>query len=214
MSALERVHVLVEPIVAGEGLELYDLELNGGVLRILVDQAGGVGLEAITRLTRAVSRALDDADPIDGKFTLEVSSPGLERPLRTPAHFEGAVGSVIAVKTVAATSGDRRVRGLLDSVDADGIVVIVGADPDERRHVDFAEIERARTVFEWGPGPKPGGSKSSRTKKSQAKKSSTQKPPARTSKSPTPSTTATPADESGEAAAIPTKDPRKKVTAS
>jgi ribosome maturation factor RimP len=213
MSALERVSLLVEPIVAGEGLDLYDLELNGGVLRVLVDQADGVGLEAITRLTRALSRALDDADPIDGKFTLEVSSPGLERPLRTPAHFEGAVGSVIAVKTAAGSAGDRRVRGLLDSVDADGVVVIVGTDPDERRHVEFTEIERARTVFEWGPGPKPGAPKNPRAKKSQAKKSPAKKAAAKASKSSS-SSTVDAAPSGDEPTADPKQDPRKKVTAS
>jgi ribosome maturation factor RimP len=171
MSIPERVRILIEPLVDESGLHLYDLELTGGVLRVVVDQpadqpadqAAGVGMDAITPLTRAISRALDEADPIDGRFTLEVSSPGLERTLRTPAHFQGAVGLVVTVKTTPAAGGDRRFRGLLESADADGVVVIPDVTPDQPRSLAYADIERARTVFEWGPTPKPGGG-SRRTK--------------------------------------------------
>jgi ribosome maturation factor RimP len=163
MSTVDRVRPLVEPIVAGAGLSLYDLDLQGGVLRVVVDQPGGVGLDALTDVTRSVSRALDERDPIDGRFTLEVSSPGLERALRTPAHFSGAVGRVVTIKTIPGAPGDRRLQGVLASVDDDGITV---GDGDDARHVPFADIERARTVFEWGPAPKPGGARNPRTKRS------------------------------------------------
>ena len=98
---------------SADGLDLYDLELNGGVLRVVVDRrdAGGVGMDAITQVTRPVSRALDEHDPIDGRFTLEVSSPGLERTLRTPEHFRGAVGTVVAVKTPRAPPGRPALAG-------------------------------------------------------------------------------------------------------
>ena len=79
MSTPERVRTLVEPLVAELDLDLYDLEHTGGVLRVLVDQPGGVDIDAIAALTRAISRALDEHDPIPGEYTLEVSSPGLER---------------------------------------------------------------------------------------------------------------------------------------
>ena len=173
MSIPERVRILIEPLVDESGLHLYDLELAGGVLRVVVDHPGdhaaghepsaGVAMDAITPLTRAISRALDEADPIDGRFTLEVSSPGLERTLRTPAHFQSAVGLVVTVKTTPAAGGDRRFRGLLESADADGVVVIPDVTPDQPRSLAYADIERARTVFEWGPTPKPGGG-SRRTK--------------------------------------------------
>jgi ribosome maturation factor RimP len=176
MSTIERVRLLVEPIVSAEGLDLYDLELNGGVLRIVVDQPGGVGMDAITQVTRSVSRALDEADPIDGRFTLEVSSPGLERTLRTPEHFRGAIGTTIAVKVLRVAPGERRLRGTLESVDDDGVVVIPDADPAGRRRLGYGEIERARTVFEWGPAPKPGGPKKPRSATSSADTSSPGKP--------------------------------------
>src|SRR4051812_23545381 len=106
MTTPARLHQLIEPIVAGLGLELFDLHYTGSVLTVLVqrpvDADGsrpGVDLGALTTATRAVSRALDEADPIRGHYSLEVSSPGLERPLRTPAHFHGAVGETVSVKT-------------------------------------------------------------------------------------------------------------------
>ncbi|MBA2497013.1 MAG: ribosome maturation factor RimP [Acidimicrobiia bacterium] len=162
MTTAERVQILVEPLLAGLGIEVVDLEVGGGVVRLTVDRPaaprgpdGGspVDMAAIALATRTVSRALDEADPIDGAYTLEVSSPGLERTLRTPAHFARAVGAVIAVKTKAHTEGDRRVKGRL--VGADTETVTVDIDGAERA-IRIDDIEKARTVFEWGPGPKPG----------------------------------------------------------
>jgi ribosome maturation factor RimP len=166
MSIPERVRVLVEPLVAAEELEVYDLELTGGVLRVLVDRPGGVGLDDITALTRELSRALDHDDPLEGRYVLEVSSPGVERPLRTPAHFAAAVGSTVGVKTRSEVAGDRRVEGTLTEADDAGIVVApTGAGP---RRLRYDEIERARTVFEWGATPKPGGAKARKQRKAAA----------------------------------------------
>jgi ribosome maturation factor RimP len=111
-----------------------------------------------------VSRLLDEADPIPGEYTLEVTSPGLERPLRTPEHFARAVGDVVAVKTRAGVTGDRRIQGVLVAADAQGITIRPGeasaAEPDAAdRRLAYDDLERARTVFEWGPAPKPGGAK-------------------------------------------------------
>jgi ribosome maturation factor RimP len=181
MSFPERVRVLVEPLVAADGLELYDLELAGGVLRVLVDRPGGVGLDDITGLTRDLSRALDQDDPLDGRYTLEVSSPGVERPLRTPTHFAAVVGATVKIKTVPGVEGDRRVEGTLSSTDADGIVV-AGRDPGaEARSLRYDEIERARTVFEWGPTPKPGGPtrRTKRNAKAASPKAGAKKPAAK-----------------------------------
>lgn len=152
MSAADRVRDLVAPLVESAGLELYDLEMAGGTLRILVDRAGGADIDAISALTRALSRALDEHDPINGSYLLEVSTPGLERPLRTAAHFRGAVGSTVKVKTKPNVEGERRCGGTITAAD-DATVTICEASGAERtlRHDD---IERARTTFEWGPAPK------------------------------------------------------------
>ncbi len=73
--------------------------------------------------TRTISRALDEHDPIDGRYALEVGSPGLERPLRTPAHYAGAVGTTVKVKTTPGVEGERRVEGTITAADDDGITV-------------------------------------------------------------------------------------------
>jgi ribosome maturation factor RimP len=156
MTIADRLRELIEPVVTGLDLDLFDLQYGGGVLRVTVDRADGVDLDTVAKATRAVSRALDDADPIGGHYTLEVSSPGLERTLRTPAHFAWAVGRQVSVKTVAGTEGDRRVRGTIRAADDDG-VVIAGEAPDDERRLAYGDIEKARTVFEWGGEPKRGG---------------------------------------------------------
>lgn len=150
-----RVRDLVAPLVAALDLELYDVEHGGGVLRVVVDRPGGVDLEALGEVTRLVSVTLDDADPLPGRYTLEVSSPGLERRLRTPEHFLAAVGEDVAVKTAPDVEGDRRCDGTLVAADADGITIRTDAG-DERR-LAYDQVRTARTRFEWGPAPKPGG---------------------------------------------------------
>jgi ribosome maturation factor RimP len=167
MTVTDRVRDVVVPLLDERGLDLYDVEHAGPVLRVVVDRAGGLDLDALADATRAVSRALDEADPISGRYTLEVTSPGLERPLRTPRHFARAVGETVKIKVTAAAageSGERRLSGVLAAADDDGITVrsdapdgTQRADAPVDRHVSYGDIERARTVFEWGPAEKPGG---------------------------------------------------------
>ncbi len=155
MGVAEQVRSLVEPLVTELGLELYDVEQAGAVLRVTVDHPGGVDLTQVAEVTRALSRALDEHDPVPGRYTLEVTSPGLERKLRTPAHFRGAVGSDVTIKLVAGVAETRRIAGVLADADDESVVVV--ADGDEHR-IPYAHIDKARTVFEWGPAPKPGRS--------------------------------------------------------
>src|SRR5690606_13015901 len=121
MAVTDRLHDIVEPLCADLGLELVDLEYTSGVVRVTIDRTGGVDIDAIAHLTREVSRAFDRHDPIAGRYTLEVSSPGLERPLRTPAHFARAVGATVRIKTRPGTEGDRRVDGVLEAADDHGV---------------------------------------------------------------------------------------------
>lgn len=165
MVTTERVHDLVAPLFEGTPVELVEVSHDAGVLRVTVDGPGGVGVDDLADLTRRVSRILDDHDPIAGRYTLEVSSPGLERPLRTPDHFRRSIGSLVAVKTTPGTDGERRLRGTLVAADDRTITVAV---PDGEgaleRTVDHDHIETARTVFEWGPSPKPGSGTKKRKK--------------------------------------------------
>jgi ribosome maturation factor RimP len=150
MDVSERVRTLVEPLLEEQGLELIDVEHVRGTLRVTVDRDGGIDLDGVGAATQLVSAALDAADPLPDRYTLEVSSPGVERPLRTPDHFRRAVGKDVTVKTVAGTDGERRLEGVLESADHDGVVV-------DGRRLAYSDIERARTRFVWGPSPKPGG---------------------------------------------------------
>lgn len=148
MSTVQRVREIVAPLVEAAGLQIYDVELAGGVLQVLVDRPGGADIDAISKLARVISRALDEHDPIAGEYALEVSSPGLERPLRTPDHFGAAVGATVKVKTRPGTEGDRRVEGTITAADHLHVTV---RDADGVDHpVAYDDIERARTTFEWG----------------------------------------------------------------
>jgi ribosome maturation factor RimP len=171
MSVPERVRAVVEPVVAAQDLELFDLEQAGPVLRVTVDRPGGVDMSAIAATTRAISRALDEHDPIAGQYTLEVSSPGLERPLRTPAHFAWAVGKQVSVKTVPNHPAGRRLSGTVTAADDHSVTLALDEPAGEPLTLPLDDIEKARTTFEWGPAPKPGGPK----KKPSSTSSSTKK---------------------------------------
>lgn len=163
----EAIRGELEPVVAALGCEVYDVVFTGGsgrpTLQVVVDRPDRVDLDTIEEVTRLVSDALDAADPVFGAYTLEVSSPGLERSLRRPSHFAGAVGSTVTVKTRDAEGRVERLRGELTAADDHAIAIRVDG---EQRSVTIADVESARTVFEWGPAPKPGkGSKPGRAKK-------------------------------------------------
>jgi ribosome maturation factor RimP len=153
--AADEILDLVLPLVDALGCRLYDLELSGSgrarTLRVLIDHDGGVDLEAITAATQAISAALDTSTAISGPFLLEVSSPGLERPLRRPEHFAGAIGETVTISSHT-DSGPERRRGTL--VDAGEHACIVDID-GEREEIAYESISKARTVFEWGPEPRP-----------------------------------------------------------
>jgi ribosome maturation factor RimP len=147
----ESTNDLVEalsPLLASRGLDLVDIERKGAALTVFVDRAGGVDLDELAQATKTVSHALDEIDPIPGRYTLSVSSPGLERRLRTPAHFARAVGETVAVRVHGGTDDVHRVNGTLEAADETGCTVA-------GQRIAYDDIERARTVFEWGATPKP-----------------------------------------------------------
>jgi ribosome maturation factor RimP len=147
---------VLRPVVEGAGLELFDVELRSGVLLVTVDRAGGVDLAALTEANRVVSAVLDERDPIPGRYTLEVSSPGVERTLRTPAHFAKAIGETVSVKTRPQVPGERRVRGRLVVSDDHGFEIAEDGSSEPRR-LAYADVDRVRTVFAWGPEPRRSG---------------------------------------------------------
>lgn len=143
-------------------VRLYDVEYAGGTLRIVLQREGGLDVGAISSLTRSISAALDDADPIEGSYTLEVSSPGLERRLRTSAHFEGAVGELVSFKLRPGVEGDRRFVGRVAAASGDTVTVseIPGGDGD--RVVRLDDVTKAQIHVDWTPPPKPGRAQAKR----------------------------------------------------
>ena len=141
----ERLFALIEPLLARLGYELIELEYvparGRGALRLFIDRPEGIGLDDCERVSHEVSALLDVEDPIPGAYTLEVSSPGDDRVLRTRAHFDRFVGSRVHVELLAPRAGRRRYTGTLRSVADDGVVLEVDRDSV---NVLFREIGRAR----------------------------------------------------------------------
>jgi ribosome maturation factor RimP len=160
---IQRVRELVDPIASDLDLDLYDVEQRGGTLRVTLDTRPGtpasVDLEQLSLATRLISRELDHADPVPGRYTLEVTSPGLERNLRTPAHFQREVGKTVSVRLAKVEAEQRRLEGVLVAADERTATIRVEGGGEPVEHViDIDSIDRARTVFVWGPQPKPGKS--------------------------------------------------------
>jgi ribosome maturation factor RimP len=126
---------LLQPVVDGLGYRLWELEYSAGrgnaLLRIYIDAPAGITVDDCERVSRAMSEVLDAADPLPGHYTLEVSSPGLERPLRTAAQFAPYVGETVFVELEQPVAGRRRFRGALAAAGPESIEV----DMDGSRHV-------------------------------------------------------------------------------
>jgi ribosome maturation factor RimP len=141
----ERLIALIEPALARLGYELVELEYSAGrtsaVVRLFIDKPEGVGIEDCERVSREVAALLDVEDPIPNAYTLEVSSPGFDRVLRTPAHFGRFVGSRVFVELKAPREGRRRYTGTLLAVDETGIALEVDR---QRVELPFVEIGKAR----------------------------------------------------------------------
>jgi ribosome maturation factor RimP len=144
---------LVRPVVESAGLELVEIIFNRGVLRVVVDRDGGVDIDTIAQTSEKISRRLDLEDFGRERYTLEVSSPGVERPLREPRDFVKRVGENVKVKAELPEEGGITLEGTIVSADDDAVTI--ATDCAERR-VAYPFIRSARMVFEWGPQPKPG----------------------------------------------------------
>ena len=167
-AVLATVKSLVMPIVHDLKLDLYDIEFRGGTLRITIDTPpgtvgtgedgdhGGITLDSLALATRLISREMDHHDPVAGHYTLEITSPGLERTLRLPIHFQREIGKTVAIRLRDTVNGLRRIQGvLIAATDTEATIRLDDAQLTERS-VNYAQIDRARTVFVWGPAPKPG----------------------------------------------------------
>lgn len=147
---IEAVIELIEPFLAHEGYELVDAEFKneqrGWMLRVYVDKVGGVNLDDCATISREMGNMLDVEDIIPQKYYLEVSSPGLNRPLRLKEHFEKVLGSRIKVKTKLPIEGQRNFKVTLKAVSGDSITV-----DDERKDtiIDINNIEKANLIYNF-----------------------------------------------------------------
>lgn len=157
MSKAEVLWELIEPWLAAEQLELDDLELKGTgvgqVVRVVVDADGGIDLDHLAELSHGISRLLDSEFDIEGAYSLEVSSPGLERPLRRPRHFQKSVGREVYVKA-RGTESTVVVRGSLH--EAGEVSFTVDSEDGTSHRFDYGDVVKAKTVFHWERSPKPG----------------------------------------------------------
>ena len=142
----DAVYALALPIVEQAGCTLWDVEYvkeaGEGFLRVYIDRNGGVDIDCCEAVSRPLSDALDDADPIQGSYTFEVSSAGLDRVLRKSAHFAQCMGRQVDVKLYRPVDGHKEMTGVLTGYDG-GAVVVGGVRFDKkdvaqvRLHVEF-----------------------------------------------------------------------------
>jgi ribosome maturation factor RimP len=143
----DQLSELLGPVVAGLGYELWELEFapraGGGLLRLYIDSAEGISLDDCERVSRAVSDKLDESDPIAGRYTLEVSSPGLDRVLRTREHFARYEGEQVRLEMMRPIDGRKRFSGRLTEVGESDITLELEGG---RVNLPIDDIHRARLV--------------------------------------------------------------------
>lgn len=144
-NVCETIMDLVEPVAVERGLDLVDVEYQPGgrrsVLRLYLDRPGGISLDDLAEVSREVSDVLDAHDVVPGQYTLECSSPGVNRRLRKPAEFARFCGKSVRVRTSTPIAGSRNFAGLLVSASEDAIEI---DDPSHGRlAVPLRSIERA-----------------------------------------------------------------------
>ncbi|MEY3505270.1 MAG: ribosome maturation factor RimP [Actinomycetota bacterium] len=174
VNVVTSVTAMVSPILDDLGLELYDMEFSGGVLKVTIDtpagQESGVDIDQISRVNRLLGRELDHNDVVPGRYTLEVSSPGLERNLRTPHHFQREVGKDVSIRLVAEHEGQRRFAGALVAA-TDATATVRVTDTAQSVEIPLSLIEKAKTVFVWESQPKPNSKEARAAKRSTSQKS-------------------------------------------
>ena len=155
----EVIEALLEPVVGGLGYELVAVELlgqqRGALVRVYIDHTDGITLEDCERVSRQAGAVLDVEEPVRGAYVLEVSSPGLDRPLFTPAHFERFAGARARLRLAQPLDGRRQLLGCLGGMH--GGKVVIDTD-DGRFELGIDQIDRAWLVPETGlPAKRPAG---------------------------------------------------------
>jgi ribosome maturation factor RimP len=166
----EQLTRLFEPVVSSLGLECLGVEFvasrGSGLVRVYIDVAGrNVTVDDCEAVSKEISGILDVNDPISGRYTLEVSSPGFDRPLFTPAQFARFIGESAKVSVNLAVNGRRRFQGPIVRVEGEQIVLVQDGSEVSIAH---SNIEKAKLVPDFSaidPAPKPTGAKPGKSKK-------------------------------------------------
>jgi ribosome maturation factor RimP len=152
VGALEEVRDLAEAVARRRSLSVWDIEMAGqpgrSIVKVYVTaENGGPDLDTVAQVSEEISRGLDLKDPIPGRYTLEVSTPGLERNLRTSEHFTRSIGEKVSIKTRERLhDNSHRIDGTITAAGADSIELDVNGT---RVTVPLDQVRAARTVFEW-----------------------------------------------------------------
>ena len=151
-ATLTGVWQLAAPLAEAEGMEIVDIEFRhegsrgGRVLRLYLDKEGGPNVDDLTRVSRQLSELLDAQDTIDGAYTLEVSSPGINRPLKKPEHFARFIGKRIRIRTRDMIDGRRSFLGILGKVVEDSVTL---TQEGKRYQIPFSMIEKSNYEHDW-----------------------------------------------------------------
>jgi ribosome maturation factor RimP len=152
-SAVTRVWELAAPLLVDEGMEIVDIEFRseggrgGRVLRVYLDKEGGLNVDDLARVSRRLGDLLDDQVAVEGPYTLEVSSPGINRVLKKPEHFRRFIGKRVRVRTREMIEGRRSFLGLLREVREGGIVL---SQQGAEFTIPLSVIEKANYEHDWG----------------------------------------------------------------
>jgi ribosome maturation factor RimP len=166
-----RLESIIDPVARAHGAEVVDFEWKsepgGWVLRVYVEKMGSadanlptekatVDLDLCTRVARDLSPALDVADLVDHRYHLEVSTPGVERPLRHLRDYARFAGKKAKLKLRVAVAGQKVVTGVIGQAADEAVRIVVDGRPFD---IALSDIASAHLVFEFGPAPKPGKKK-------------------------------------------------------
>lgn len=143
----DKIQELIAPVVAGLGYQLWGIEYlpqgKYSLLRIFIDSANGINLDDCVAVSRQVSAVLDVEDPISGEYNLEVSSPGMDRPLFTEEQYQQSIGETIQLRMRIAVDGQRNFKGQLEAINDGTVILLVDQQPLQ---VSFIDIEKANVI--------------------------------------------------------------------
>jgi len=146
-----RISALIEPSLTALGYELVGVEYmpqgKHSLLRIYIDHENGIDVDDCQQASQQISGVMDVEDPLKGQYTLEVSSPGLDRPLFKAAHYERFVGEIVELRLHSAIEGRRRFTGTIAGVENE--IVLLELDDGQQIELPLAGIEKANLKPEW-----------------------------------------------------------------